>query len=519
MGHEETRGRRWERRGLAAIVLASTGLALGWVFLVPIFQAPDEPQHLDYALAINAHRGLFKIRGDKKYADFPPVVHPFTWYLIARAETNRVAFHPEQRVTPDYGTWAYYRAIDRDAPPWNSGPADTPSPLITVYPFGYYAVLAVWIEGLRLVRDKPVFLFFGARIFSVLLLAVTLVLVHAAARLLHFKPWQALMLTACVGLFPMTTFVSSYVQPDNLAFTLVCLAYYLVLRLRDEPGNWRLLGGLGLGLGLLFVTKTHFFVCVAAPVFAMLAAEMYQRRLAWWRVLGAAVILAAPCAAAAAIHLWTVWGTPNHYGTPAKHLGSVLHTIRWFHNAVLHYYAFLTHISFWGMFGWADTPLVIGRPRTNEVVQYATLAVGWVTLALTLFRLEQVTSRLIRMFHKGRRWLAVRLALSNPVINSYFLFTVLMFYLFIRLENRFAAQGRNWLPFMLPIFLVGLVYAPKALTLRRTRQAFAVTLTAGLLLYCCVGSYYSILTLKKRYYPERPQPAPLVQVEAHPGRS
>src|SRR5205823_9029846 len=164
-----------------------------------------------------------------------------------------------------------------------------------------------------------------------------------------------------------------------------------------------------------------------------------------------------------------------------------LHTVRWFHRALLNYYGQLTHDSFWGIFGWMDTPIQIGRHRTQELVQYTTLSAGWVILALTLVRLEQVGSRLFCVWRRGRKWLALRLALSNPLVNSYFLFTLLMFYLFVRLENRFAAQGRNWLPFLLPIFLVGLVYAPKALTLRRTRVVVSGALTAALLFYCVVG--------------------------------
>ena len=167
---------------------------------------------------------------------------------------------------PGYGTWEFYRALDRDAPKWGSIPVTTPNPLITVYPFGYYAVLAVWIEGLRAIREKPLFIFFGARIFSVVLLVGTLLLVHATARLLHFRPWPAVLLTACVGLFPMTTFVSSYVQPDNLGFTVASLAFYLALRVRRNPRNFGTIAALGVTLGMLLVTKLHFFVCSAVPV-------------------------------------------------------------------------------------------------------------------------------------------------------------------------------------------------------------------------------------------------------------
>ena len=75
-----------------------------------------------------------------------------------------------------------------------------------------------------------------------------------------------------------------------------------------------------------------------------------------------------------------------------------------------------------------------------------------------------------------------------------------MFYLHIRLDNRFGAQGRNWFPLLLPIFLAAVVYAPKALTLRRVRSVFSTVIAGALLLYCLVGSYYALHTIQRRYY-------------------
>ena len=108
--------------------------------------------------------------------------------------------------------------------------------------------------------------------------------------------------------------------------------------------------------------------------------------------------------------------------------------------------------------------------------------------------------RLAQVVRRGRPWSACRMAVSNPLINSYFLFTLLMFYIYVRVENRFGAEGRNWLPMLLPIFLVGLTYAPKALTLRPSRIAMSRLVLCGLLLYGIAGSYYALHTLKKRYY-------------------
>ena len=55
---------RWQRAALAAIVAGSAALTLVWVFLVPVFQAADEPTHFDYALDLHAHRGLFRQQHD-----------------------------------------------------------------------------------------------------------------------------------------------------------------------------------------------------------------------------------------------------------------------------------------------------------------------------------------------------------------------------------------------------------------------------------------------------------------------
>jgi hypothetical protein len=64
----------------------------------------------------------------------------------------------------------------------------------------------------------------------------------------------------------------------------------------------------------------------------------------------------------------------------------------------------------------------------------------------------------------------------------------------------FAPQGRNWFPFILAIFLMGTAYGPRALSHRRTQAAFSALVTAALVLYCLLGSYYAIHSLRVRYY-------------------
>ncbi len=490
----------WRRRlALGAVVLSAAGLALYWVFLVPIYQAPDEPMNLDYALAICEHRGLFWVHYSS-YEALPTSVHPHTPYLADRCRSGAVAFRPQAKMPADYGTWEWFTTVDREAPPRPARPITTPNKPFAVYPYGYYALLATWIGCLHFIHDGPVFVFFGARILSVLLLIGTLLTIDATLRRLHFKPWPALLLTAIIGFFPLTTFVASAVQSDNLSFALVSVNLYLALVVRDEPANRKYITLLGLALGALLVTKVHFYACVALPILLMLSARISRSSLPWSQRGLIAGLLLAPSLLTGGLYLWTTWGTTNFYYPPTPQTDAVTHTLNLFRAALVDYYAGTTHESFWGRFGWMDTPLVIRGRRTTEVIQFVIQMFAWLYLALTLLRLEQVASRLLQLVRRGRGRSAWQIAVSDPLTNSYFLFTLFMLYLYIRVDNRFGAQGRNWLPLLLPIFLVGIRYAPKALSLRGSRKLLSGIVMAGLLFYAVVGSYYSLHTLKKRYY-------------------
>jgi hypothetical protein len=239
---------------------------------------------------------------------------------------------------------------------------------------------------------------------------------------------------------------------------------------------------------------------VLIPIFLMLMVEVHKSGFPWRRRLLLGGWLLVPSLATGAVYLATTWETTNLFAPPAEHKEvALVHTLHWFQAACLDYFAGLTHDSFWGTFGWIDTPLIIWGRKTTVVIRWMIQAATWILLALTLVRLEQVTSRLIRLIRRGRTFAAVRIALSNPLINSYFLFTTIMFVLYIHTENRFGAQGRQWWPLLLPIFLTGIVYAPKALTLRRARVILSTSLLMALLCYCAVGSIFALRTIERRY--------------------
>jgi hypothetical protein len=490
---------------LAAVVVGAAALSLWWVFLVPIYQSPDEPVHLDYALCLNERRGLFHgvVAPPGKFPDWiqhPPLAHPYARYLEDAACTRQVTFRPDVRMPLGYGSQRFYREVERRAPPVETIQSERSPVLAAVYPFGYYALLAAWLDAVRFVHDGPVGLLFGARLFSVLLFVVSLVLTYATCRELNLRRLLTLVLTAIVGFFPMTTFVSSYVQPDNLGFTLVSLCFLLSLRWQRRPSNRWLLAALGLDLGLLWVTKKHFALCMFLSVIPVVAARLWVDRAGFRAWLRHGIILLLPVVLLGPVQLWVETGARGYWDELPPYQGFNTTVLTGFTHAIMDYYNGGTHRSFWGVFGWLDTPLVIRDEKTTTRVNFVIDACTWVVLALTLLRLEQVGTRLWRLWRCGKGQEAARIALSNVPINSYFLYTVLMFGMYVRLESRLSPQGRNWLPFLLPIFLTAILYAPKALTGLAVRRGFAAALALALLIFDGVGGYYAIKTIEHRYY-------------------
>jgi hypothetical protein len=310
----------------------------------------------------------------------------------------------------------------------------------------------------------------------------------------------SLLVTGIIGFLPLTSFVSSYVQPDNLSFTLVALIYYLTLVARRHMDRAWLFGLLGLVLGGLVITKVHYFLCTLIPALAMLAVEGWHAGVRGGRGVKLVLLTLLPSIVAGWIYLQTVGSSVNAFSDTVVNDNKLALAIEGFFKAVKDFYFGTTHKSFWGRFGWLDTSLVIGPSWFNQILRVFLLLGTWVIIILTLFRIKQVLGVVSRMLRRGSRLQSLRLLVANPVLNSFFLFTAFMIYFHIRTGNRFGAQGRNWFPLLLPIFLTALRYAPKALSLRR-QQSLCTNVVAGFLIfYCLLGTWYAFPALQQRYY-------------------
>jgi 4-amino-4-deoxy-L-arabinose transferase-like glycosyltransferase len=509
---------------LAGIVAGGATLSVYWAFLVPIFQAPDEPMHIDYAFSIYSAGRPISAR-ESYHAWTRPrrpggwsVWHVYTVYLMNYPDLEGMEGNPAAKVPASYMTRGYLDEIDRHAPPevsGEAGPQQNPPGYSTIYPFGYYTILAAWMTVLRSFSVRLTVLFFGARIFSALLLLFSLLLIYGVARELRLTRRLALVLTAAIGFFPLTSFVSSYIQPDNLCLTMAMLCCYLALLLRRRTDTTRLLMFLGIALGILCVSKYHTYIAVLMPVLAMLIADRLAGRLRpapLPRILGLVLV---PSVLLVCVQLWINWGfigsaiaNPNtvHNEMSEAAAGGMLSLLRFLAEGAggafrdFYWTRGSTFNSFWGNFGWLDTPLVIISPAVTNTIRFFIAGASTLIFGLAMTRLGQVAVRLLRMARHGRWRLALSIAFSNPLLNGYFIFTAGLFLLFMLARYSFAPQGRDWFPFILAIFLVGSSYAPKAIRHRRIQKWLSNSVVAGFALYSIIGSYYAIQSVVDRFY-------------------
>ena len=384
------------RFGLIAVLLVALGLAALWVVRVPFFESPDENAHADYAFTLFTYRAPLPLAGRRQATN----VHPLVAYLESASAFGKMHYNPDGRAPAGYGSAAFLRAVDAGAPvvprdflEHNGGRVPY---VARSYASFYYALTAgaIWL-GALLSGGSPTAELFAARGFNLVLLLCSLSLAYATFRELQLSYGKALALVATIGFFPLTSWVSAYVQPDNLSFLAVTLALYVALRFRREPGDARSAAWLGLALGLLAFTKAQYFVVVALPVLAAAALALTGRRRSWaaWAVRVA--LLIGPAAVAVASLRGSAVGADKQLaGVAFNHPGQLAEAARLGLIPLVETAAgllwrgfFATFFSgpafdgYWGGFSWDDTRIGFG---SEEVTRLVYTLLGGFSLLLAL---------------------------------------------------------------------------------------------------------------------------------------
>jgi 4-amino-4-deoxy-L-arabinose transferase-like glycosyltransferase len=249
-----------ETRILALITLLYLALAVTYSFVVPLWEAPDEPSHFLYARYL-AQNGCLPsptyyaedIAGsfEKDYIlSIYEWYHPPLYYLLGALALRAV--EPQHKLSASY----FFPPIDPDLAYQDSlfvhqskGP----------FHFGEDEL------GPRLLR-----------LLSILMGMGTIWVTYQTARqVFPSEPLLALAASGVVSFIPQYTFISASVNSDNLANLLSALALLLTVKWITKENSYGKTLRLGLfcSLALLSKTTTFFLVPVACLSFALRAKQ------------------------------------------------------------------------------------------------------------------------------------------------------------------------------------------------------------------------------------------------------
>ena len=511
------------RAGLVLIVIFGMAVSSYWAFLVPMLEVPDEDIHLDYAWCIASAGRLLRVAERPIIHRRPgdsliPVIHPDMWLLSVRTDRDGIRSRPSVWIPPGYGSSAFFAKLNREAAGLRAPAARNPY-VLSEYPFGWYAAIAVWLRLTNFFDPRLVTLFFAARMSSVLLLGFSTVAVFGILRELRVSNPRSLALTSAFAFFPLTIGVSSSAHPENLSSALTLAAIWMALIARREirkPGRRLPWISAGLVLGVLLVTKYHFFAATFFAIGAMLSVEVASLPKGERRWVFRLCSLFLPCIVFAGAQLWVDWNGFSKLTSDMQTLdrdqvwktvsGPVQYASVAISTAFHQIYGGGTCFqTFWGgggagVYGWWDAPIVVGGPGLNAFF-WKTLNIGCrAVFALSLISAVLLFVRLRRVFLAGRRLRAVSLAFSNPLMSALLFYSAMYLVLFVVTFDGMYSVGRHWYPYLLAVLWLGVFYAPKAFRSRRVRSRLSTALLTFLFVYSLVLLPVGVKSIRRRFY-------------------
>lgn len=267
--------------------------SFAWALMTPIFQGPDESEHVAYVQHV-AETGERASAGHTARAPYSSEMNLLMGAL--RHSSTILDGGARPRWNPDWSRW--YDAVDDGADRTDGGgfteSASGHSPL-------YYRIVGVPYQVLRGALDLPQ-LVVAMRLTNALMAALVAVLAVLAAALVFPRARAAWWLAGTVvALQPVFSSVSATVNNDTLVTLLSSTAVFLLLHAwRHGPRPWPL-AALGVVTLLAPVAKVIGFALWPAVALGLLCVLLQHRSVATLLRL-----LIVPAAAAAAALLWVV---------------------------------------------------------------------------------------------------------------------------------------------------------------------------------------------------------------------
>jgi len=378
------------RRPFITFLVVALLSGLGFTFLVPPFQVPDEPNH--FYRVVELSEGHLR----------PAVVDGQAGVMTPQAVLDFARLDSADNIGLNPGVGFDYRA--KTAAAWDlraSGNSRVGVSDINVatYPPVVYAPSALGIAIARVFTDRVVVWFYVGRLASLLAFVA---LVAAAIAIAPRARWAI----AAVGLLPMSVYLAGAISADGMTIGVAALFGALVSR-----AYWSSRLSRGLWVGLLVAA---FLLALVKPGYSLfgllgltLSAKAWREERTFRSLVPGAVVTAVAGLTAVAWQLYartipadlTVMARIGGVKTdPSAQLGVVLHHPLTFLRVLTHTFTGSEGLSilntFVGYFGWitiqipllAGLAVVVGlviahsRDRGQRRVPWFDIAIGLVAL-------------------------------------------------------------------------------------------------------------------------------------------
>jgi hypothetical protein len=244
-------------KGAVALLMCSAGLLVLWSFVVPIFEAPDEPAHWDYARYVRLNKKLPFYSPFSVEANSPPL-----YYLIAAPFANYSDIPP--RLTWPAATGSVTPALPR------------------YFQNSYSDYVLYWpIRAVRLV--------------TALISLVTIVFCYAAGVEATGRETTGLLGAGLVAFLPQFTFRGMNVSNDAMVTAFSSIVLYVIIRMIRRGASGRLAIACAVMIAAAFLSKASaLFLPIPFVVAVVTETASWKQKRKWLSALLISGALAAP---------------------------------------------------------------------------------------------------------------------------------------------------------------------------------------------------------------------------------
>lgn len=427
------------------------------VFLIPPWSADDEPGHIAYVMYLFHKKDI-----PSKKKLFVPVS---MWYSMASISPTLKQLKSEPELIPQKQE-LFYRN-DSTNSPYNPDQGAHP-PLYYLFLLPFYSLSLAFSSYWSIV-----FLRCGSLIIGVGSLYIT----YLIAREVFLDMKMPVLLTALVSLQPMFSFSTSVVNNDNLTIFLFLLVFYrsiLLLKKTRYSKKDAILDGIFLAAGALTKAQllSGFLIYfIAAKVIKGIPVKLVTLAL----VIGGFFVLA-----------W--YGREfmlDGTGIISNHIMNMqpekLSILRYPDEFIRGKFPLFIFATFWGWFGWHDTPM----PKYVYLLYFFVIGAGYLAWLINGRHLVKYYSRTLKL-----KILLFTIFSIIVYIGTIFVFDLLNFII----SSEHVIFGRYFLPILpllLMLLLIGVRFAKKDLNTFFIRTYLAIFV---------IGQVFMFITLSYSYY-------------------